>query len=1324
MHLPFRVTTVLGTVGCLLAITACGGTEIGQPMAPGSQLAVSITQKTDTLVPGATRQLFAMVTDAYGAAQPHTVTWSSSVPAVATVSASGVVSATAPGVTRVIATAGTAADSATIVVRSGAALIVEPSVVAIPLGEQIKLQVAGSSVVGNAMASASVQWTSSDPLIAVVNEGGIVTTTGLGDATLTAHLGSATGSASLSVKPNAVASIRVSPTNSSIYPRQAQQLDATLYDDNGRILPFEAAWSSSNTAIASVSATGVVTGVTKGSAIITAKVGGKRATASLTVLSVPVASVQVSAAAPAVAVGQSLQAAATLKDADGNVLTDRPIAWQSSNPALATVNSTGLVSGIAVGQVTISAIADAKVGSLALAATQTSVKSVAITPANGSAVIGRTAQLKAEARDAAGVAIAGKSFSWTSSKPAVATVSTTGLVTAVSVGTATITASAEGVAGTSAFTATSVPVTTVNVQPSSVQLTMGGTAQLAVSGSDATGAGIGSRVAQWTSSNPTVATVSSAGLVTAVSSGGTTITATVEGVSASAQVGVAAPPPAPVASIEVSFASGSITVGQTTQATAVLRDAQGHALTGRTVTWSSADGQLASVSASGVVTGLAAASATIVASAEGVTGVGSITINPGAPAPVASISLSAGSTSLVVGSMTQISVTLRDAQGNILTGRTLTFTSSAPSVATVNANGVVTAVAAGAASIRVASEGTSGSIGITVSGPGPIASITLSAAKTSLSTGEGVQVTAVARDANGTLVPNAAFTWSSSNTSVLNVAGLGLATGIGAGTAQARATNGSVVGTLSMTVTVPLTQPPPPSGSRLAELPRAFVDTRYVGATGRQIRVAAGGDLQGALDSAQPGDEVLLAAGATFTGNFRMNPKGGSGWITIRPDFALSNLPPAGTRMTPGMAASLALPRIQGGNSSPALEATSGASGWRVVGIEITMSPSVPVAYTIVAFGDGSRAQNTLSLIPRRLLLDRVWVHGNSGLDVRRGLGVQCGECGVIDSWISDITSASDAAAVWGWNGPGPIVIVNNQLEATGENIMFGGADPAIQGMNISDIEIRQNYIIKPLRWQGGPYLIKNLIEFKNAVRVLIEGNVLENSWVHAQAGFAIVWWATDQEGTAPWATTSDITFRYNRVNNAAGGFQLTAHGDRSTSPWMTRVTIRHNLFTNIGTSSTGGGNGKLYQLNGPLSDMVIEHNTGFAPTSSVYFVGGATPMPGLSIRDNILGNGDYNVYSAVGQGTAAIVAYAGTENAFKGNVVVKPWSVSYPSGNYMTADLSAVGFAAWPSSPQLGGGSPYQGRATDGTDPGANVQAVVAATQSAFVSSAYVARR
>jgi Bacterial Ig-like domain (group 2) len=86
MHLPLRVTTVLGTVGCLLATTACGGTEIGQPMAPGSQLVVSITQKADTVAPGATRQLFAMVTDSYGAAQPHTVTWSSSMPSVATVS--------------------------------------------------------------------------------------------------------------------------------------------------------------------------------------------------------------------------------------------------------------------------------------------------------------------------------------------------------------------------------------------------------------------------------------------------------------------------------------------------------------------------------------------------------------------------------------------------------------------------------------------------------------------------------------------------------------------------------------------------------------------------------------------------------------------------------------------------------------------------------------------------------------------------------------------------------------------------------------------------------------------------------------------------------------------------------------------------------------------------------------------------------------------------------------------------------------------------------------------------------------------------------------
>ena len=1249
MLLPFRVTTVLGTVGSMLLVTACsGGTEGGAgPIAPGSP-----TQK----------------------------------------------------------------------------LTVEPSAIALPLGEQIKLEVSGARVSSAALASAGVHWTSSDSSIAVVSESGMVTTTGVGQVTLTAYVGSASGSASVSVKPNAVGSISVSPTNSSIYPQQTQQLAATLYDDNGRILPGDVTWSSSNAGVATVSATGLVTGVTKGSTIITAKVGGRRATASVSVLNVQVASVQVSAAATVVAVGQSLQAAATLKDADGNVLSDRTIAWQSSNPALATVNSTGIVTGVAVGQVTISAIADAKVGSLGLTTTQKSVASVAITPDNGSVYRGQTAQLKAEARDASGTMIAGKTFTWQSSTPAVATVSATGLVTTLTVGTTTITASVDGVTGTSSFTVTSVPVTSVSVQPSSVQLAMGGTAQLAVGGTDATGASLGSRVVKWTSSNPTVATVSAAGLVTAISSGGATITASVDGVSASAQVGVAAPPPAPVASITVSFASASIGIGQSTQATALLRDSQGNVLTGRSVTWSSNDAALATVAGGGLVTGVAAGTATIVASAEGKTGVASVAIVANGPVPVASISISGAVTSLTVGTTTRIMVTVRDALGNALTGRTVTFASSAPAVASIDAGGYITALSAGGTTIRVTSEGVTSSFGITVTapvtGPGPIAGITLSAAKTSLLTGEGVQVTAVARDAQGTVVPNATFTWSSSNSSVLSVGGLGVATGVAAGTAQVRASSGSVTGTLSMTVTAPVVMQPPPTGSRLAELPRAFVDTRYVAATGRQIRVASGGDLQGALDSAQPGDEILLATGATFTGNFRMNAKGGSGWITIRPDFALSSLPPAGTRMTPGTAASLGLPRIQSGNSAPALEATSGASGWRVVGVEITMAPSVPMAYTIVAFGDGSRAQNTLSLVPRRLLLDRVWVHGNSGLDVRRGLAVQCGECGVIDSWINDITSASDAAAVWGWNGPGPIVIVNNQLEATAENIMFGGADPAIQGMNISDIEIRKNYITKPLRWQNGPYLIKNLIEFKNAVRVLIEGNVLENTWVHAQAGFAVVWWATDQEGTASWATTSDITFRYNRVNNAAGGFQLTAYGDRSTNPWMTRVTIMHNLFTNIGTGSTGSGNGKLYQLNGPLSDVVIEHNTGFAPTSSVYFVGGATSMPGLSIRNNILGNGDYNVYSAVGQGTAAIVAYAGTENAFKGNIVVKPWSVSYPSGNYTTADVNGVGFAAWSSSPQLSSGSSYRGLSTDGSDPGANIATLFAATQSAITSSAYVTRR
>src|SRR5688572_19214110 len=216
----------------------------------------------------------------------------------------------------------------------------------------------------------------------------------------------------------------------------------------------------------------------------------------------------------------------------------------------------------------------------------------------------------------------------------------------------------------------------------------------------------------------------------------------------------------------------------------------------------------------------------------------------------------------------------------------------------------------------------------------------------------------------------------SANSAVATVSAAGVVTGTGAGDTEIYETGGAWGHTYSVhvgTTGAPPTAPempappqlPPPSIGTVAELPRAYVNTRFVPATGRQIRVPAGGNLQQALDEAQPGDEVLLAQGATYVGNFRLRPKSGFGWITVRPD--IGNLPPEGTRMTPDMARSLRLPRLAGYNSSPVIEATASAAGWRVVGVEVTTQPPLWVNYTLVAFGVGTPDQNSLDLVPRRL---------------------------------------------------------------------------------------------------------------------------------------------------------------------------------------------------------------------------------------------------------------------------------------------------------------------------------------------------------------------
>jgi uncharacterized protein YjdB len=349
---------------------------------------------------------------------------------------------------------------------------------------------------------------------------------------------------------------------------------------------------------------------------------------------------------------------------------------------------------------------------------------------------------------------------------------------------------------TASVIVTTIPVTTVLVSPASVALDVGQNAQLAATPQDANGLPLSGRAIVWTSANTAVATISGSGLVTARAAGSTTVTATSEGISGSASVTVTQ---VPVASVEVTPASASIAPGGTVQLAAVAKDGAGAILAGRPISWSTSSAQIATV-AGGLVTGVAAGTAQIVATAEGKSDTATITV---AVVPVASVEVTPASASIGVGSTVQLTAVAKDGAGGILSGRPMTWSSSSVQIATVAA-GLVTGVAAGTAYIVASSEGKSDTATITVTFV-PVASVTVSPDVTSVAVDGYFQFTAILKDAAGKVLSGRAVTWSSDNTAVATVSASGLAHGVATGTATITAQSEGITGSAALTV---VTAPP------------------------------------------------------------------------------------------------------------------------------------------------------------------------------------------------------------------------------------------------------------------------------------------------------------------------------------------------------------------------------------------------------------------------------------------------------------------------------------------------------------------------------------
>ena len=348
------------------------------------------------------------------------------------------------------------------------------------------------------------------------------------------------------------AAVRITPRQTKMLPTTGARLSATVTDAAGGLLPdASVTWVSLDATTVSASAGGRVNALRVGIARIVAISGSARDTAIVTVATTPappVGRVAVSPAVLALSPGAGQQIAALVRDEDGTPVTDRPVTWQSSAPSVATVTSNGYVRAVAKGFAFVVVAVGDVVDTVRVTVGPPSagggapaiVTTISVAPAAVDLDVGETQAIAASAFDAEGRVVSGRTVTWESADASVASVSSSGVVTAVGTGTTTIRATIDGVwEVVTVRVSTPAPVpTTIRLSTTSLTLNAGGTFDVSATVLDQTGAPMSGYNFAWSSASTAIASVSAGGRITAVNSGTTTVTATAAGLSARATVTV------------------------------------------------------------------------------------------------------------------------------------------------------------------------------------------------------------------------------------------------------------------------------------------------------------------------------------------------------------------------------------------------------------------------------------------------------------------------------------------------------------------------------------------------------------------------------------------------------------------------------------------------------------------------------------------------------------------------------------------------------------------------------------------------------------------
>lgn len=601
-------------------------------------------------------------------------------------------------------------------------------------------------------------------------------------------------------------------------------------------------------------------------------------------------------------------------------------------------------------------------------------------------------------------------------------------------------------------------------------------------------------------------------------------------------------------------------------------------------------------------------------------------------------------------------------------------------------------------------------------------------------------------------------------------------------------------------VTPPAPTPAPPVPANQATtdgpatLPQVFINSSESNtpAPGAKVLVPTTTTLQAALNAAQCGQTLELAAGGVWnTGQvtFPAKPCDDQHWIVVRTATPDSGLTAEGIRINPCYAGVASLPGrpvfscpyhnsvlatiVYTGSGSGPFKWAPGANHYRLVGLEVTRKVGTGTIYVLFSPGTGVN----------HIVVDRVWVHGDAQEETVQAFGLDgVSYFALVDSYTSDfhciavIGTCTDSHVVGGGTSntqDGPYKVSDTFIESSGEGILFGGGSATFTP---ADIQLSGNHFFKPLSWLTGqpnfvggvdkagkcpktpgqcPFIVKNHLEFKNAQRALVEGNIFENVWGgFSQVGFNVLLTPKSQAGAnganlCPLCKVQDITFRYNKLSHSGTGISIAnAPSDNGGCAAAGQRYSFHDFTMDDISASKYNGNGGAFQVDsgcGPeiLNNVAINHVTVFPdPNSKVMSLGGPPSGPnvmyGFWFENSIVDATRYPVWNIGGptcassdvpltsmntcwpKGLPPLNGYTFANNAlvsanWHGNYPPSKW----PAGNFFPATGSTVGFVNYNGGNggdyHLLPASKYYRAGNDGKDLGADIDAVNAATANAY---------